>query len=233
MAAWSSATAASSRSRRSPAWAAAPGGNAGGRSWARRASVPPLQLETNDERPFDFGVAGEVYPARFALTGLTRQLASQCILARRKPGQCRLDLFGGSERVQARRARAQLRDRLRAAQEQHGDERGGAAGVEVPAAIEAVLVAFAAAAVHTEDESVGAQAVERFDDLGLAVVGDRIATGLLIARLKERRDGEGILLGSRALLLHQRAENAHLCGVEKAGVGHAILPGESSAPVTR
>ncbi len=95
-------------------------------------------------------------------------------------------------------------------------------GVQMPATVETVFVALAAAAVDAKDEGIGAQPVERFDDDGLGVVADRIATRLLVAGLEQCGDRQGIEIGSRALLLHQRAENPHFDGVERSGVSHEV-----------
>ena len=105
--------------------------------------------------------AGEMDPAGLALAGLARQLAGERVGAFGEARERRLDLAGGGERMQPRGARPELRDGLRAAQQEHRHDRSGAAGVEMPTAIETVLVALAPAAVDAKDQRIGAQPVER------------------------------------------------------------------------
>ncbi len=190
-------------------------------------------MAARHEVAFHRRVAGEMNPAGFALAGLPRQLAHQRVGTFGQALERRLDLLHGGERMQPRGARPELGDGLRAAQQEHRDDRGSAAGVEMPAAVETVLVALAPAAVHAKDQGIGAQPVERFDRSGLGVVGDRVAAGLLVAGLEQRADRQRIEIRGRALLFHQRAEDARLDGVERSGIGHEVAADFPSQAVTR
>ena len=111
--------------------------------------------------------------------------------------------------MQALAARAQLGDGLRAAQEQHGEHRllVGRDGQRLVEQV-AVLRRAAARRARVPRPAPAAQALERVAQHRLVVVHDRVAVRRLVAREAQRVERQRVLVGRRALLLEQGAEDA-------------------------
>ena len=154
----------------------------------------------------------EVPISLFLLAGPTGEPLDEVALG--EPVERLVDLLQPRERMEPSRALVQLAGRLRPAQ--HEDTQDGDLVVrEAERLVEQLPVLRRAApcpARETRPAPAG-EALERFMDLALVVLDDRVAVRRLVARQPQRVQREGVLVGRRALLLEQTAEDSKLDGV--------------------
>ena len=162
-----------------------------------------------------------VRPARAAASSATPsgpgRRASCCTnLGRGQPRQRVFDVGQRTERVPALGALLELARRLRAAQQQHAEQRR-LRPVEPERLLRDVAMLDHAlpGRLDPAGQLLGAQRVERGVDLGLAVVHDRVAVRRLVARGHDRVERQRIVVGRRDRLLHEAAEHPRFFGSER------------------
>ena len=145
------------------------------------------------------------------------------------PLQRGLDLLGAVEGVEPFRARADLRHRLRAAHEEHAQDRGfGRQQRET--LVDHLAELRRALAVRRMDEAHEAGVLQVVDGSlhgGRVVRHHRPAIRALVARGDEPVERHRVAVGHRALLLEQAAEYPHLLEVQ---LDHADECGSWPAP---
>ena len=168
----------------------------------------------------------EVHPPPVLLARPSFQLVHQRggpFMSGRQPSQHRLHRIAVGERVQPVGTGAQLPRRLRAAQQQHGDQRP-LVGLEGEPLVEQLVVlqrARAAVGPHDPDQATLLEAAQRLGQQRLVVVDDRVPAAGLVARGLQGVERHRVARRHRPLLLQQAPEDALVDGVEDEVVGHA------------
>src|SRR5262245_12021648 len=137
------------------------------------------------------------------------------------------------EAVEALGPLLELAGRLRAAEHEDAQDRGGA-GLEPELLVEQLPVLRGATprAARNARPAPAGEALERLVDLPLVVADDRIAVRRLIAREPEPVQGQRVLVGGRSLLSQQATEHAQLdrVGVHARTVRRAVAAWTPAAP---
>ena len=165
----------------------------------------------------------EVHPTPVLLARPSFQLVHEGGGQPRQPSQHRLHRLTVGERVQPVGAGAQLPRRLRAAQQQHGDQRP-LVGLEGESLVEQLVVlqrARAAVGPHDPDQATLLEAAQRLGQQRLVVVDDRVPAAGLVARGLQGVERHRVARRHRPLLLQQAPQHALVDGVEDEVVGHA------------
>ena len=165
----------------------------------------------------------EVDPAPVLLPGPPLELAHQRLRAAGHPAQARLDLAPVGERVQPLGAGAQLAGRLRAPEQQHGEQRP-LVGLEPEPLVEDLVVLQRpppGVGPHDPQQSALLERPRGLLDGLLVVVDDRLAVAGLVAGGAQRVGRERVRRRHGRLLLQQAAEDALLVGFQDRELGHA------------
>ena len=175
-------------------------------------------------------------PALLLLPGPAADVVGQRLVARAQQVELVLYLVEPVEVRHALGPDAQLADRLRAPQQEHGQD-GALAVVEAQRLVEHLAVADDRAAVrgqHEADQLLVLELVERGEHRRLVVADDRLPVRGLVAGGLQGVDGEGVLLGSRQALLDQRAQHPGALRAQLHATEHTHQPGpETSSGAAR
>jgi hypothetical protein len=127
-------------------------------------------------------------------------------------------LDGGeiAEGVEAVGAAAEFAGGLRAAEHEKTED-GGLVAAEVENSPDTVLVLGDASIANRGDEAEVLERVKGLADLVFIEIEHRIAAGALVARIQQRVEREGIVLGSGDLFFDEGAYDSELVGGELHG----------------
>src|SRR5207248_1566546 len=162
------------------------------------------------------GAAEPVVVACMVPSGFARQAHHErAILAGPQALECAFNLRDVGERGHAARASAQLTGSLRAAQQQLAHEREllrGELECSVLGVAETVLVFRnpTAEARLLDHEVLSGKLVQGVLNRALVHLHDRIAIALLVARIHQSVERQGVLVRCRDVLLDEAADNARL-----------------------
>ena len=160
----------------------------------------------------------QVLEAVLLLTGAA--LDASCVAPLGKHAEHPLDVVQRRDRGHALGPGLKLAGRLRAAEQEHGEDRELlAAEAKCLLGQVAVLDGTAAVPACQPGQAIQAQALRRLADGGLVVGGDRIAIGRLVARKPQTVQGQRVLIGRGPALLDETPEHP-LFGRRELGEMH-------------